>query len=166
MLFDRGFSTNPKQRPNAKEWRTTLCQALSNTWVHDCGGAFVGEQDSVLLCPYCQASGIKPVRDFVPERNLSIHFADLSMETTVPIKAGQVCIIGRETLPNLTRTISSQHLRVLWSGTELIVRHIGLNSTLIKHQGSWCELESTQVPDTEPINLKLADQACRLELLF
>ena len=163
-LFDRGFSAHREQRPNAQEWRIALTQALGNTWIHDCGGAFVGEKDAVLCCPYCQASGIKPARNFVAESVLNIDFVDLGIKTTLPLKAGQACILGRQTLSSLPRTVSGQHLRVLWSGNQLILDHIGRNPTLIEHHGDWCILESTQTPDTEPVILKLADHLCRLEL--
>ncbi|PCH73967.1 MAG: hypothetical protein COC12_04390 [Rhodobacteraceae bacterium] len=161
-LFDLAFSLNPKMRPGPDVWRRALTRALNNLWVHDCGQAFVGD-DQIKACPGChQAVSISRV-----DNELKIQIVGAGPRYGVKLVDGQVIILGRSTMPHLSGHVSGRHLEILPCQGQLLLRHVGLNPTLLRKNGQWYRLEEFWLAAESlknPLRLKLADVEIDLEI--
>ena len=168
-LFDRAFSINPNVRPSAKEWQLELTHALENTWVHDCGGAFVGADPHTLTCPHCGEIGARP-----PEVPLAantgqsvqvrLRVPDYSIDEILTLTPPQVFALGRDTIPALPQTISGKHLHLAWIRGQLTIQHVGRNQSLVDIEHSYAPFTLVTLCQGETANLKLAGVDVVLEI--
>ena len=154
-LFDRAFSLDPMARPGPDEWRRALVRALHNCWVHDCGQAFVADA-STNACPGCGAAVTIPSAT----AQLKIQLLPNGPRFGVELKDRVPIVLGRSTMSSLPATVSGRHLEILPFQDKLLLRHVGRNPTLIRHQGQWYKLEEAWVDSPSisvPVQLRLAD---------
>lgn len=161
-LFDDAFDLNPDFRPDAKQWQAALTRALENCWMHDCGQAFVGDQNS-SHCPGCGQAIQMPT----DTQKLKIILAN-GEKYGVKLVDGQPLILGRSTLPNLATTVSGNHLKIIPHDDQILLHHMGSNPTLIQYQNQWYRLNQhwikTNTLTTTPLKLKLADVEVTLKV--
>ena len=189
-LFDRAFSTHRQGRPSAKEWQLALTQALDTTWVHDCGGAFVGEDPYTLTCPHCGVQGARPPEQ-IPAANANVNLPsnvpasapspsagaagqsiqvrltlpDQGIEETLTLTPPQVLILGRDTIPHLPQTISGKHLHLAWIRHQLTIQHVGRHQSLIDLNGAYVPFTLVTLQPGAIAHLQLADVRAMVEIL-
>ena len=155
-FFDQAFDLDPAARPSADDWRRTLHAALHNIWIHNCGQAFVGDHRTGE-CPWCNA----PVSIVQAVPGLTIIIPSTGAKFKTPFDDGASITLGRSNLGAISPAVSNRHLQITRYRDQILLRHIGRNSTLIHTRGQWFQLEDAWINASElagtGITLKMAD---------
>ncbi|MDA9009096.1 hypothetical protein N9K16_03950 [Alphaproteobacteria bacterium] len=162
-LMDRAFLLEPDQRPSAEDWRRAFQSALSVTFIHDCGQAFV-LNSSTTACPVCgdQLSIPKQVQPTSPKMNqIVLRMPATGQSYKLKLQDSKSLVLGRSNLPGASQTTSGNHLEITPYNDQLLLRHTGRNPTLIQRNGQWYRLEEywLDLPKLRrsPLQLRLAE---------
>jgi serine/threonine protein kinase len=159
-LFDLAFSLDPLQRPSAEQWRRTLLRGLHNLYIHDCGQAFVIDNGQ-SHCPWCQQAISVPSQNLV----LRIKVKSANVRYKVSLEDGKPLIIGRGNLGGMSGLVSTRHLQITRTGSDIHLKHVGRNPSKIWKGGSWNGFDTITLNEAtmrQFIYLQLAD--CELEI--
>jgi serine/threonine protein kinase len=163
QLMDQAFLLEPAQRPAAADWRRAFQSALSATFIHDCGQAFVLDS-STTACPVCGGHLSIPkqvVTTFTPTDQMTLRMPATGQSYKLKLQDGKSLVLGRSNLPGASQTTSGSHLEVTPYKDQLLLRHIGRNPTLIQRNGQWYRLEEYWLDLSAlkqgPLTLRLAE---------
>ena len=155
LLFDKAFSLTPTERPTADMWRRALLNGLHNLYIHDCGQAFVGNENQTK-CPWCEIPVTVPSSSIT----LRIEVKDSSARYKIEIKENASIIIGRGNLAGLNLTVSARHLEVIKKSDKLCLTNLGRNGSRIWSQGMWTQFNKFELDNkhlNRPVHVRLAD---------
>jgi len=158
-LFQKAFSIDPVNRPNAETWHKHLLAGLLNLHIHECGGAFVVD-NSEGNCPWCGKKYQQHISTVV-----ELHLSNLGTgeKCQFTLKDGAFVYLGRDSMAGMSPYVSGKHLRLYRQGQILHLEHIGSNPTTLRFSGETeaynlaNHREALNSPRLQQAVLKMAD---------